>query len=133
MMTTAFKIDLMDPAIGMYELTSQRRTPTTTRTNTTWTKGMIYSFFCLDFRPVRHSFNNFGDWTSDEAAAHRHLSKNAPWNLLFEFTPQSLPRFSIIACSKHDFCESQLFPGFKACQPRLCNSLGLSHQEKTNV
>ena len=24
MITTAFKIDLMDPAIGMYELTSQR-------------------------------------------------------------------------------------------------------------
>jgi hypothetical protein len=60
MTTTAFKIALMEPAIGMYELTSQRRTPTTTRTNTTWTKGMIYSFFCLDFRKVRHPFN-FGD------------------------------------------------------------------------
>jgi hypothetical protein len=54
-MTTAFKIDLMEPAMGMYELTSQRRTPTTTKTNTTWIKGMIYSFFCLDFRKV-HPF-----------------------------------------------------------------------------
>ena len=50
MMTTAFKIDLMDPAIGMYELTSQRRTPTTTKVSTTWIKGMIYSFFCMDFK-----------------------------------------------------------------------------------
>jgi len=45
MITTAFKIDLMDPAIGMYALTSQRRIPTTTRTTITWTKGMIYSSF----------------------------------------------------------------------------------------
>jgi hypothetical protein len=52
MTTTAFKIDLMEPAIGMYELTSQRRTPTTTRTITTWTKGMIYSFFCWEIGPV---------------------------------------------------------------------------------
>jgi hypothetical protein len=50
MTTTAFKIDLMEPAIGMYELTSQRRIPTTTRTTTTWTKGMIYSFFKLMFK-----------------------------------------------------------------------------------
>jgi len=49
MTTTAFKIVLMEPAIGMYELTSQRRTPTTIKTNTTWIKGMIYSFFCMDF------------------------------------------------------------------------------------
>jgi hypothetical protein len=32
MTTTAFKIDLMEPAIGMKLLTSQRRTPTTIRT-----------------------------------------------------------------------------------------------------
>ena len=31
MTTTAFKIDLMEPAIGMKLLTSQRRTPTTFR------------------------------------------------------------------------------------------------------
>jgi hypothetical protein len=34
----------MEPAMGMYELTSQRRTPTTIKTSTTWIKGMIYSF-----------------------------------------------------------------------------------------
>src|SRR5512135_1093363 len=45
MTTTAFKIDLMEPAIGMYELTSQRSTPTTIKTTTTWIKGMIYSSF----------------------------------------------------------------------------------------
>jgi predicted secreted protein len=45
MITTAFKIILMEPAIGMYELTSQRRTPTTIKVSTTWIKGMIYSFF----------------------------------------------------------------------------------------
>ena len=50
MITTAFKIDLMEPAMGMYELTSQRRTPTTTKTNTTWIKGMIYSFFIFEFQ-----------------------------------------------------------------------------------
>jgi len=32
MMTTAFKIDLMEPAMGMYALMSQRITPTTTKT-----------------------------------------------------------------------------------------------------
>ena len=31
MTTTAFKIDLMEPAIGLKLLTTQRRTPTTTR------------------------------------------------------------------------------------------------------
>ncbi|MFA4901330.1 MAG: hypothetical protein WC600_01155 [Desulfobaccales bacterium] len=45
MTTTAFKIDLMEPAIGMYELTSQRRTPTTIKTSTTLIKGMIYSLY----------------------------------------------------------------------------------------
>jgi len=35
MTTTAFKIDFMDPAMGMYRLMSQRRTPTTIRTITT--------------------------------------------------------------------------------------------------
>jgi hypothetical protein len=48
--TTAFKIILMEPAIGMYELTSQRRTPTTIKVSTTWIKGMIYSFFCMEFK-----------------------------------------------------------------------------------
>jgi hypothetical protein len=53
MMTTPFKIDLIEPAIGMYELTSQRRTPTTTKTNTTWINGMIYSSYGLGFRNAR--------------------------------------------------------------------------------
>jgi hypothetical protein len=35
MTTTAFKIDLMELAIGTKAFTSQRRTPTTTRTITT--------------------------------------------------------------------------------------------------
>jgi hypothetical protein len=35
MTTTAFKIDLMEPAIGMKLLTSQRRTPTTIRATKT--------------------------------------------------------------------------------------------------
>jgi hypothetical protein len=52
MTTTAFKIDLMEPAIGMYELTSQRSTPTTIKTTTTWIKGMIYSSLCLEFGPA---------------------------------------------------------------------------------
>jgi hypothetical protein len=34
MTTTAFKIDLIDAAIGMYRLTSPRRTPTKMRTST---------------------------------------------------------------------------------------------------
>jgi hypothetical protein len=52
----------MEPAIGMYELTSQRRTPTTTRTITTWTKGMIYSFFCWEIGPaIRRPGNPHGD------------------------------------------------------------------------
>jgi len=45
MTTTAFKIDLMELAMGMYELTSQRRTPTTIKTSTTWIKGMIYPLY----------------------------------------------------------------------------------------
>jgi len=105
MITTAFKIDLMEPAIGMYELTSQRSTPTTTKTTTTWIKGMIHSFFCLDFRKVRHPFN-FGDWTCDEAAGRPRLSRIAPWNLLFEFNPQSLTLFSITACLAWDYSGS---------------------------
>jgi hypothetical protein len=35
MTTTAFKIDFMDPAIGMNRLIIHRRTPTTIRTTTT--------------------------------------------------------------------------------------------------
>jgi hypothetical protein len=45
MITTAFKIVLMEPAMGMYELMSQRITPTTTKTTITLIKGMTYSFF----------------------------------------------------------------------------------------
>jgi len=40
--TTAFKIDLIDPAIGMNEFTSQRRIPTTIRVRSIGSKGMIY-------------------------------------------------------------------------------------------
>jgi hypothetical protein len=39
--TTAFKIDLMEPAIGIKLLTSQRSTPTTIRVIRTLIKGMI--------------------------------------------------------------------------------------------
>jgi hypothetical protein len=53
MITTAFKIILMEPAIGMYELTSQRPTPTTIKVSTNWIKGMIYSSYGLDFRKIR--------------------------------------------------------------------------------
>src|SRR4030042_1772830 len=88
MTTTAFKIDLMEPAMGMYELTSQRRTPHTIRTITTWIKGMIYSFFCYNLRKARHSFN-IEDWTFNEAAAHLRLPKIAAWNLVLELNPRS--------------------------------------------
>src|SRR5579863_84658 len=40
MITTAFRIDLMEPAIGMKLLTSQRRTPTTIRAIKICTKGV---------------------------------------------------------------------------------------------
>jgi len=51
--TTAFKIDLIEPAIGMKPLTSQRRTPTTIRISTTWSKGIT---FLLVFRGGRIEF-----------------------------------------------------------------------------
>src|SRR5579859_2499729 len=41
MTTTAFKIDLMEPAIGIKLLTSQRRTPTTIKVIRTLIKGII--------------------------------------------------------------------------------------------
>jgi hypothetical protein len=41
MTTTAFKIDLIDRAIGMNVFTSQRRIPTTISDSTTCSKGMI--------------------------------------------------------------------------------------------
>jgi hypothetical protein len=88
MTTTAFKIDLMEPAMGMYELTSQRRTPTTIKTSTTWIRGIIYSFFCSDFRITGHSVN-FEYWTCDAAATHLNLSKIAPWSLLLECNHKS--------------------------------------------
>jgi hypothetical protein len=53
MITTAFKIILMEPAMGIYELTSQRTTPTTIKVSTNWIKGMIYSSYGLDFRKIR--------------------------------------------------------------------------------
>jgi hypothetical protein len=88
MTTTAFKIDLMDPAIGMYELTSQRRTPTTTKTNITWTKGMIYSSSMFGFQKSALSFN-FGDWTCNETAAHLRLFKIAAGDLVLGLNPKS--------------------------------------------
>jgi hypothetical protein len=39
--TTAFRIDFIDPAIGMKVLISQRRTPTTIRTTSTWISGIV--------------------------------------------------------------------------------------------
>lgn len=47
--TTPFKIDLIDPCIGMNRLTSQSRTPTTIRSITTCIKGMD----CLSPRVLR--------------------------------------------------------------------------------
>jgi hypothetical protein len=41
MTTTAFKIDLIDRAIGMNVFTSQRRIPTTISDSTICSKGMI--------------------------------------------------------------------------------------------
>jgi hypothetical protein len=41
MTTIAFKIDLMELAIGINELTSQRTTPTTIKVNNTLVKGTI--------------------------------------------------------------------------------------------
>src|ERR1035438_3384042 len=59
-MTTAFRIDLMEPAIGMKLLTSQRSTPTTTRAIKICTKGVcaipikpnlrLFRLKCLYFR-----------------------------------------------------------------------------------
>jgi hypothetical protein len=43
MTTTAFKIDLIELAIGMNELISHRMTPTTIKVNNIWTKGMTHS------------------------------------------------------------------------------------------
>src|ERR1022692_3522392 len=40
--TTAFRIDLMELAIGMKRFTSHRRTPTTIRVMTTWSNGMLF-------------------------------------------------------------------------------------------
>ena len=42
------RIDLIDPCIGIKRLIAQRSTPTTTRTSTSWIKGMILTF--LEFR-----------------------------------------------------------------------------------
>jgi hypothetical protein len=42
MTTTAFNIDLIDPAIGMKPFTNQSNTPTTIKTIITWSKGMIH-------------------------------------------------------------------------------------------
>jgi hypothetical protein len=47
--TTAFRIDLMELAMGMKRSTSHRRTPTTMRTRTTCSNGM---FFDLSLFPV---------------------------------------------------------------------------------
>jgi hypothetical protein len=76
MTTTAFKIDLIEPAMGMYELTSQRRTPTTTRTTTTWIKGIIYSFLMFGFQkstPLGRQFPPF-----------HGLKPWMPWKLLLK-------------------------------------------------
>jgi hypothetical protein len=37
----AFKTDLMVPCMGMKRFTSHKRRPTTIRTSTTWSNGMI--------------------------------------------------------------------------------------------
>jgi len=40
--TTPFRIDLMDDCIGMNRFTNHNSTPTTTRTSTTWSNGMVF-------------------------------------------------------------------------------------------
>ena len=45
--TTAFRIDFIDPAIGMYLLMSPRRTPTTMSVSNTESKGMICRPLCF--------------------------------------------------------------------------------------
>lgn len=40
MITTKFKIDLIEDAMGRYVFTSQSSTPTTMRTMTTWTSNV---------------------------------------------------------------------------------------------
>jgi hypothetical protein len=50
MITTAFKIDLIDPAIGMKEFTTQRRTPITISDRTICSNGM-----------TTHLLDNFED------------------------------------------------------------------------
>jgi len=59
MTTMAFRIDLMELAIGMNWLINHKTTPTTINTNTTWVKGMTkLSFlyrarFFATFRIIR--------------------------------------------------------------------------------
>jgi len=48
--TTAFKIDLIDPAIGTKLFTSQSRTPTTTRAISICNNGMIFPVLFAKFQ-----------------------------------------------------------------------------------
>ena len=64
-MTTTFKIDLMEFAIGMNRLISHRTTPTTISVNNTWTKGMIFHLTSL------HAL--LMDWWHDRDIAERKM------------------------------------------------------------
>jgi hypothetical protein len=55
MTTTAFKIDLMLPAMGMNRFTSHSRTPTTIRANTICMRGIL---FYLSVYAARHFFTD---------------------------------------------------------------------------
>jgi hypothetical protein len=55
MITTTFRIDLMEPAMGIKRLISQRKTPTTIRTIITWTKGIfLYTSLFIIRVPCLH-------------------------------------------------------------------------------
>src|SRR6266852_6863883 len=47
MTTTAFKMDLMLPAMGMKRFTSHSRTPTTIRVSRICRRGMLFTFLSL--------------------------------------------------------------------------------------
>jgi hypothetical protein len=94
MTTTAFRIDLIEPAIGINRLMSQRRTPTTIRTTTTLIKGMIntppYSCFQKRAKEVRSSLCA-AEYGRLEVQARRHIFKSA-WCRFLRVTPKVLGR-----------------------------------------
>jgi len=93
MTTTAFKIDLMELAIGMNWFTNHRRTPTTIRANRIWVRGMIFSPFCLCYetllsKPPKYSTNYLlrNAWWTALLQRRTSLSNQTGWagNVLFD-------------------------------------------------